>query len=292
MIKKLLYILPILFIIPTTAFASMFGEENAALSAQVALLTQISAEEKLRNTTLITDFLPRAIQAVKIANDTLAASRYAYRMVEAVKDYTTKDLLTDVQTGLGQAFPGIKELSTEISEMVDNSDKIKNGGFWAKRNQWDNKTAGLIESLTKGYEEKSLFPWLFPHASYLHGYKPSEPERIFIEAMRESGMENDIKLESIQRRAITHYAVEYDKQAEAQKNLTNEILAKELLTAGDMRAYLYDMATISKMDLATHEDSKAFWEQYNKEKAARIKAAKDKDESRLNGVFDINVKKK
>lgn len=297
------YIVILVIMSVVTLHAQTFGGSDW-LSGQNQLLVQILAQEKLGNTALMTDVVPRAVQAVEVANSTLATIRNMKRLYETVSNYTVKKVLRDVKNGMQNAFPGLQQLEQNISEMRTNANGIAGmvqhgeNRFWLHKSRWDRKTGALLDRMVESSEKSYVFPAIAPRVSATEGWgKPTTAAKMMKESMIKSGMYKDLFLREVQKKFVHKEMEELDEWLERrrqngmpvdQKIMRLALQNKQLMLIGQdiekasqilQQKKLQEMSEAEKVRFMNKLFSDSYWNEVEKKASEKYGEGKDgKDE--------------
>ena len=123
-LKKISAFLMILAIFNSSLHASIFGEENATLTA---ILT-----EEIIQVTQIAETITQLKAILDAGNQTINLAREGYRQFQKIRNYSVEELLADAKAGFCKGLDSSTDTSCSdwelsLNEMKDNYDMIKGG---------------------------------------------------------------------------------------------------------------------------------------------------------------------
>jgi len=239
---------------PTYLKGSAFGEENILLSAQVELLAEIAMSETIRNSMYTADIIPRAVQTVKILNQTLSAARESIRIYRAIKERKWEDWWGDVKTGIKKALPELGELENEIKDFEGNVDSIANSRFIHYKSRLDKKTLTFINRFGTEWQKGVLHQKLFPKTVKYEGIKAKPVDQIILDSYIKSGLQKELNADLIRKRMFSRYMSQYEEQAKENNNLNAQIEADQNQILYEMLGSTEDIKRMSKIMFAEKEN--------------------------------------
>lgn len=139
--------------------AALFGEEDW-ISGQNQLLTAMLVTE-LESTAHLGTIITNLVQAVRVANETLAVARSVKRVYEAIVNYDLETLKRDALEGLYQAIPEARELDAEVRELVGNGLATEHGNFWSHIGNADWRMQAKSKALFDLGYQAAIWPVVF-----------------------------------------------------------------------------------------------------------------------------------
>ena len=161
-------------LVPRSASASVFGEENAALAALVA--------QGIEELTQISTIIQNLRGALQTANEMLAIAREARRVYEMVANYKLSDLERDAKAGLYQVFPDLREIELQSRILVDEGKALEQGygPFFARYTVNDARMRRVTEAMVKHAYASAIWSFDFSDAEKTTS-EPSPVERLIEE---------------------------------------------------------------------------------------------------------------
>ena len=161
-------------LVPRSATASVFGEENAALAALVA--------QGIEELTQISTIIQNLRGALQTANEMLAIAREARRVYEMVANYKLSDLERDAKAGLYQVFPDLREIELQSRILVDEGKALEQGygPFFARYTVNDARMRRVTEAMVKHAYASAIWSFDFSDAEK-SAAEPSPVERLIEE---------------------------------------------------------------------------------------------------------------
>jgi hypothetical protein len=161
-------------LVPGSASASVFGEENAALAALVA--------QGIEELTQISTIIQNLRGALQTANEMLAIAREARRVYEMVANYKLSDLERDAKAGLYQVFPDLREIELQSRILVDEGKALEQGygPFFARYTVNDARMRRVTEAMVKHAYASAIWSFDFSDAEKSTA-EPSPVERLIEE---------------------------------------------------------------------------------------------------------------
>ncbi|HPM48047.1 MAG TPA: hypothetical protein PL056_13350, partial [bacterium] len=122
--RKIAAFLMVLVMLNFSLHASIFGEENATLSA---ILT-----EEVIQVFYLAETITQLKAILDAGNQTIDLARESYRQFQKIKNYTWQDLLSDAKAGFCKGLDSTTDTNcsdweSSLNEMKDNYDMIKGG---------------------------------------------------------------------------------------------------------------------------------------------------------------------
>ena len=139
--------------------AAIFGEEDW-ISGQNQLLTAMLATE-LESTASLGTIITNIVQALRVANETLAVARSVKRVYEAIVNYDLEALKRDALRGLYQAIPEARDIDKEVRELVGNSRALEHGTFWSHVDNGDFRMQARSKALFDLGYQAAIWPAVF-----------------------------------------------------------------------------------------------------------------------------------
>lgn len=139
--------------------AAIFGEEDW-ISGQNQLLTAMLVTE-LESTASLGTIITNIVQAVRVANETLAVARSVKRVYEAIVNYDLEALKRDALQGLYQAVPEARNFDAEVRELISNGRAAKEGNFWTHVGAGDYHMQSRSKALFDLGYQAAIWPVVF-----------------------------------------------------------------------------------------------------------------------------------
>lgn len=207
-----------IFYTPLTMNASIFGEENVALTAILA--------EEIKQTTDIGLMVANLKKGIQVGQKTFSMIRETKRLYESAKNYTVEELIKNSLLGFCQGLGegDCADIEQGIIELYDNAEYISKGdskGFWAYQGRFDGKANDFYRKMIKGTNQAYMFPVIAPKMSKFYGYgkEPSEADKVIAESLVKSGMLETVNADLAQASFINAAADMFRKDADASNNI-------------------------------------------------------------------------
>lgn len=139
--------------------SAIFGEEDW-ISGQNQILTAMLVTE-LESTASLGTIITNIVQAVRVANETLAVARSVKRVYEAIVNYDLEKLKRDALQGLYMAVPEARELDREVRELIGNGRAAQQGSFWTHVGSSDFRMQGRSKALFDLTYQGTIWPLVF-----------------------------------------------------------------------------------------------------------------------------------
>lgn len=176
--------------------ASLFGEENATLSA-------ILTEEILQGLNISTQ-VQQIYHLIESANKALEVARATKRLYDEAKSYTKEDLLKNSLKGFCEGWKNGTEVGCgtmlgAMEELKDNADFIVDADkrFWGYKGYWENQSDDFMARLVKGVNRTYIFHKVAPNVSKARGFeKHDSAQDIIMSSLVRSGLYNTMRLDN------------------------------------------------------------------------------------------------
>ena len=256
--KKNIILIIILSIYHFNIYASMFGEENATLSA---ILTEeiFMAANVSETVTQLKAILDAGNQAINLA-------RESYRQFEAIRNYTVEDLLNDAKAGFCEGLETTTETNCtswaiSINEMSDNIKMISGGQgeqFVAYRSRWDSETYNFLKQMYHGSAKAFVYPKIAPNVSKFYGWDQHEDDAEYViqQALLKSGLFYDVIRTQQEGYTVSSAMVNFIREAEESKNVIAQGQTVELMQDQLRNKYLNEMNLRDKARFIEEENTK------------------------------------
>lgn len=258
MMKKIIICLMILSIYHFNLYASMFGEENATLSA---ILT-----EEIFMAANVSETVTQLKAIVDAGNQTIDLARQSYRQFQAIRNYTLDDLLRDAKAGFCEGLAATTDTdcigwAQAIGEMSDNIKMIAGGKgeqFVAYRSRWDSETYNFLKKMYQGSARAFVYPKIAPNVSKFYGWDKHENDADYViqQALLKSGLYHDVIETQREGYTVSSAMVNFIREAEESKNLTAQGQTVELMQDQLRNKYLNEMNLRDKARFIEEENAK------------------------------------
>lgn len=258
MMKKFVICLMILSICHFNLYASMFGEENATLSA---ILT-----EEIFMAANVSETVTQLKAIVDAGNQSIDLARQAYREYQAIKNYTWEELLSDAKKGFCEGLDMTTETDCEswamsINEMSDNIKMIAGGHgeqFVAYRSRWDSETYNFLKQMYHGSAKAFVYPKIAPNVSKFYGWDKHEDDAEYVvqQALLKSGLYNDVIRTQKEGYTVNKAMANFIREAEQKKNLQLQGQMIEMQQDQMRNKYLNEMNLRDKARFIEEENTK------------------------------------
>lgn len=175
------------------ANASVFGEENAALSALVA--------QGIQEITQLSTIITNIKAAIQTANEMLAIAREAQRVYQMIANYSWEDLQRDAKAGLYEVFPDLREIELQSKLLIENGRAMEQGygPFFSRYTVNDRRMERVTKAMWRHAISGTIWPIEFREAMKNHS-EPSPVERLLEERF--------VRTEDQVRRAVQNTGME------------------------------------------------------------------------------------
>lgn len=258
MMKKFIICLMILSICHFNLYASMFGEENATLSA---ILT-----EEIFMAANVSETVTQLKAIVDAGNQAINLARESYRQFQAIKNYTLDDLLSDAKKGFCEGLAATTDTDCEswalsINEMSDNLKMIAGGHgeqFVAYRSRWDAETYSFLKQMYHGSAKAFVYPKIAPNVSKFYGWDKHENDGDYViqQALLKSGLFHDVIETQKEGYTVSSAMVNFIREAEESKNVVAQGQTVELMQDQLRNKYLNEMNLRDKSRFIEEENTK------------------------------------
>lgn len=256
--KKFIICLMILSICHFNLYASMFGEENATLSA---ILT-----EEIFMAANVSETVTQLKAIVDAGNQAINLARESYRQFQAIKNYTLEDLLSDAKKGFCEGLAATTDTDCEswalsINEMSDNLKMIAGGHgeqFVAYRSRWDAETYSFLKQMYHGSAKAFVYPKIAPNVSKFYGWDKHENDGDYViqQALLKSGLFHDVIETQQEGYTVSSAMVNFIREAEESKNVVAQGQTVELMQDQLRNKYLNEMNLRDKSRFIEEENTK------------------------------------
>lgn len=258
MMKKFIICLMILSVCHFNLYASMFGEENATLSA---ILT-----EEIFMAANVSETVTQLKAIVDAGNQAINLARESYRQFQAIKNYTLDDLLSDAKKGFCEGLAATTDTDCEswalsINEMSDNLKMIAGGHgeqFVAYRSRWDAETYSFLKQMYHGSAKAFVYPKIAPNVSKFYGWDKHENDGDYViqQALLKSGLFHDVIETQKEGYTVSSAMVNFIREAEESKNVVAQGQTVELMQDQLRNKYLNEMNLRDKSRFIEEENTK------------------------------------
>ena len=258
MMKKFIICLIILSVCHFNMYASMFGEENATLSA---ILT-----EEIFMAANVSETVTQLKAIVDAGNQSIDLARQTYREYQAIKNYTWEELLSDAKKGFCEGLDMTTETDCEswamsINELSDNIKMIAGGSgeqFVAYRSRWDSETYNFLKQMYHGSAKAFVYPKIAPNASKFYGWDKHEDDAEYViqQALLKSGLYNDVIRTQKEGWHVNTAMANFIREAEQKKNLQLQGQMIEMQQDQMRNKYLNEMNLRDKARFIEEENTK------------------------------------
>ncbi len=232
-------------LVPTSAEASMFGEENATL---VNLLVQsIEQTAKLRSMVTATRDISRA------TNESLALAREAYREFKTVSSYTIEDYMEDAKEGLYRAFPELRDIEGDILLLKDQLENRE--VFFRYYNRYDPKLRERLEPVMSWAYKSTIWPVVFPQSLKLKPNMTPVDQEIF-ERYQRTGQLAQWAVRTTSMAAVAESIKELYDEAQKKKNSQLQLAATQAELGHIQASAMAEFTDLYKQEIAMEEKAR------------------------------------
>jgi hypothetical protein len=223
------------------------------LSGQNALFLELLATEidELANLTALLANVKMVLQAT---NEATALARTTYRNYQAVRNYSTEDLIRDAKTGLYKAFPDLKDIERDLI-LIDKQVENRNS-FFSHMNSYDFKMAGALGKVMSHAYKAAIWPHIFPAAFQSHLRSTNMVDFRIWNLYAKSGMTAEVAVKKTALAALSQKVANLVDEAAASGNLQ---LAAEASIAQSVHQQVVNSTEYNDMykaELAAREEAR------------------------------------
>ena len=202
------------------ARASAFGEENATLTA--ILLESIAQGKNIYDT------LENAKYMLKAANEGLSLARQGYREAKTLLGYSLQDLYNDLQEGLFEAFPDLREINRDANLIKDQFGAGSDNFFNTYMNSYDSQMSDRLRKVMKYGYRRAIWPVFFPDMDA--DTFASNPVKVKILKMyNDSGQMAEWAVKTTAMSTVAKRIKEWFKEAQDNKSRAEQIAATDAM---------------------------------------------------------------
>lgn len=229
--KRVVALFLVLIMLTSSVHASIFGEENAALSG---ILT-----EEIIQTFHMAETISKLAAIVQSINKTVNIARESYRQFQYIKNYTVDDLLKDAKSGFCKGLQSSTKTSCrdweeDLKEMYGNAEMLSTGKFnqfFMYRSKWDNQTRKFLKELYQGSARAYVYPKIAPKVSSYYGWDKHENDAEYVinQALVKSGLYDSLIETQKEGYTVSSAIGDFLRESEKSKNIVTKGQAVQLM---------------------------------------------------------------
>ena len=256
--RKIAAFLMVLVMLNFSLHASIFGEENATLSA---ILT-----EEVIQVFYLAETITQLKAILDAGNQTIDLARESYRQFQKIKNYTWQDLLSDAKAGFCKGLDSTTDTNcsdweSSLNEMKDNYDMIKGGEgqqWVGYRSQWNDETRSFLKQMYHGSAKAYVYPKIAPNVSKFYGWDKHENDAEYVinQALLKSGLYKSV-IETQKEGYVVQSAIgDFMREAEESKNLVAQGQATQMMQDQQRNKVLVEQNNRDKARYIHEENTK------------------------------------
>lgn len=231
-----------------SAKASIFGEENAALSAiqMNTLFTSIYSADMVQNMTAF----------IKTANESLSIARNTYDTAKMISELDLDTLRRKSLNILIDEFPEIRGLSNEINIFKGEVDSISDKTFFHNFGPHDAKIRELLKRQFKHQMNSSIVAMMYPGID-VEKLVMTENDNLVLKAFKESGMSAKRAWQQTAMSVVAQSVTQLYQDAQKKDSIETQLAAQQAVAATETMR--------STQNVSDHMDNELAQKQAEKE---------------------------
>ena len=289
--KKAIALILVWTMLTSSLHASIFGEENAALSG---ILT-----EEIIQTFKAAEMIAKLAAILDSVNKTVNVARESYKQFQYIKNYTPKQLYSDAKSGFCKGLSHSTKTNCQdweegITELKDNATMIGTGKwnqFAMYRSKWDSQTKSFLKNMYQGSARAFIYPKIAPKVSSFYGWDKHEndAESVINEALVKSGLYTSL-IETQKEGYVVNSAIgDFLREAEHSKNVVAKGQSVQMMQDQQRNKYLVEHNMRDKARFLHEENVKNLKNQERETFIDTYKKASKKASKK--DVFKTEIKK-